>query len=77
MANVLVFLNSTLNPFLYHWKIKDMRQAVKQTIRQTICLAQVLTHFDVYMFLPKLFNNDVCYKREEDIPFNKEEWGKP
>ena len=37
MANVLVFFNSTLNPFLYCWKISEVRQAVKQTIRQAIC----------------------------------------
>ena len=31
-----VYLNSTLNPILYCWKIKEVRQAVKGTIRQ-IC----------------------------------------
>ena len=39
MANVLVFFNSTLNPFLYCWKIGQVRLAVKQTIRQAICYA--------------------------------------
>ena len=39
MANVLVFFNSTLNPFLYCWKISEVRRAVKQTIRQAICYA--------------------------------------
>ena len=29
----LVFLNSTLNPILYCWKIREVRQAVKDTIR--------------------------------------------
>ncbi|XP_078342460.1 melanocyte-stimulating hormone receptor-like [Oculina patagonica] len=33
----LVFLNSTLNPFLYCWKIREVRQAVKRTIKQFIC----------------------------------------
>ena len=37
MANVLVFFNSTINPFLYCWKISEVRRAVKQTIRQAIC----------------------------------------
>ena len=37
MANVLVFFNSTLNPFLFCWKIEEVRRAVKQTIRQAIC----------------------------------------
>ena len=39
MAVVLVFFNSTLNPFLYCWKIGQVRLAVKQTIRQAICYA--------------------------------------
>ena len=30
----LVFLNSSLNPLLYCWKIREVRQAVKDTIRQ-------------------------------------------
>ena len=33
----LVFLNSSLNPILYCWKIKEVRQAVKETIRQIVC----------------------------------------
>ena len=33
----LVHFNSTLNPFLYCWKISEVRQAVKQTIRQVLC----------------------------------------
>ena len=34
----LVFLNSSLNPIIYCWKIKEVRQAVKDTIRQVLCL---------------------------------------
>ena len=30
----LVFLNSSLNPFLYCWKITEVRQAVKETLEQ-------------------------------------------
>ena len=41
MENVLVFFNSTLNPFFYCWKISEVRRAVKQTIRQAICYAKV------------------------------------
>ena len=33
----LVFLNSSLNPILYCWKIAEVRQAMKQTIRQMLC----------------------------------------
>ena len=37
ITSVLVYFNSTLNPFLYCWKISEVRQAVKQTIRQALC----------------------------------------
>ena len=33
----LIFLNSSLNPVLYCWIIKDVRQEVKNTIRQCLC----------------------------------------
>ena len=33
----LLYFNSTLNPFLYCWKISEVRKAVKQTIRQALC----------------------------------------
>jgi len=33
----LVYLNSSLNPILYCWKIVEIRQAVKDTIRQMLC----------------------------------------
>ena len=33
----LVYLNSSLNPILYCWKIREVRQAVKGTIRQVLC----------------------------------------
>ena len=35
----LVFLNSSLNPFLYCWKIREVRQAVKDTLKQPCCLS--------------------------------------
>ena len=37
IAYTLMYFNSTLNPFLYCWKIKEVREAVKQTIRQALC----------------------------------------
>ena len=33
----VVFLNSSLNPFLYCWKIAEVRQAVKDVIKQLCC----------------------------------------
>ena len=33
----LIFLNSSLNPILNCWKIKEVRQAVKNTIREVLC----------------------------------------
>ena len=33
----LFFLNSSLNPVLYCWRIKDVRQEVKNIIRQCLC----------------------------------------
>lgn len=30
----LVYLNSSLNPLIYCWKIKELRQVVKQTVRE-------------------------------------------
>ena len=37
ITTILTYFNSTLNPFLYCWKIKEVSQAVKQTIRQALC----------------------------------------
>ena len=34
VTSTVIYFNSTLNPFLYCWKISEVRQAVKQTIRQ-------------------------------------------
>ena len=33
----LVFLNSTLNPILYCWKIDEVRQGMKEAIRRMLC----------------------------------------
>ena len=37
-TGTLVYFNSLLNPILYCWKIEEVRQAVKDTIRQVLCL---------------------------------------
>ena len=39
-TTTVVYMNSSLNPFLYCWKIKEVRQAVKDTIRQCCCLSR-------------------------------------
>ena len=37
VSNCLLFLNSSLNPVLYCWRIKDVRQEVKNTVRKCLC----------------------------------------
>ena len=37
VTETLVYLNSSLNPILYCWKIRAVRQAVKDTVRQLHC----------------------------------------
>ena len=36
-ALTVVYFNSTLNPILYCWKIREVRQAVKTTVKQIRC----------------------------------------
>ena len=37
IALTLIQLNSSLNPFIYCWKISEVRKAVKDTIRELFC----------------------------------------
>ena len=37
-AATIVYLNSSLNPFLYCWKMRQVRQAVKETLRQLMII---------------------------------------
>ena len=37
ISMTFVFLNSSLNPLLYCWKMREVRQAVKKTIKQLWC----------------------------------------
>ena len=37
-TTTLVYLNSSLNPILYCWKLNEVRQTVKDAIRQIFCL---------------------------------------
>ena len=36
-ANTAVFLNSSINPFLYCWRLRELRKEVIKTARQMIC----------------------------------------
>ena len=36
-SGTLIYLNSSLNPILYCWKIREVRQAVKDTLRGLFC----------------------------------------
>ena len=42
-VTTLVYLNSSLNPLLYLWKIREVRQAVKDTLRHLCCSPNRLT----------------------------------
>lgn len=49
----LVHLSSSLNPVLYFWKMKSVRQAVKKTIENTLCLFRnwLLLYFPKDLFI--------------------------
>ena len=38
-ASTVVFFNSTLNPIIFCWKIREVRQAVKTTVKQIRCFS--------------------------------------
>jgi hypothetical protein len=35
-CELIAFVNSTINPLMYIWRIKDMREAVKSTVRRIL-----------------------------------------
>ncbi|XP_067033626.1 melanocyte-stimulating hormone receptor-like [Acropora muricata] len=37
-ARTIILFNSSLNPFLYCWKISEVRQEVKNTMKEILCL---------------------------------------
>ena len=37
LASTVVFINSALNPFLYCWRIYEIREIVKQTCHKLVC----------------------------------------
>ena len=45
-AVTLVYLNSSLNPLFYFWKIGEVRRAVKNTIRQVWCCSDSVIDID-------------------------------
>ena len=51
IANILVYFNSTLNPFLYCWKISEVRRRMKLTIRQALCCPWSQTILELYMIV--------------------------
>ena len=36
-ASTFIFLNSSINPFLYCWRLREVRTAVEKTARRVIC----------------------------------------
>lgn len=46
---VVLYLTSTLNPFLHCWKTRAVRQAVKQTNQISILLSM-----ELYFYFPEL-----------------------
>ena len=39
LASTVVYFNSTLNPILFCWKIREVRQAVKTTVKEIRCFS--------------------------------------
>ena len=37
LTSTIVFINSSLNPFLYCWRLREVRQVVKQTFTKLVC----------------------------------------
>ena len=43
LTATLVYFNASLNPLLYCWKMRQVKQQVKNTIRQILCLSNEVT----------------------------------
>ena len=39
VTSSMVYFNSSINPLLYCWKMREVREGVKDTIRQVLCLS--------------------------------------
>ncbi len=40
LTSTIVFINSSLNPFLYCWRFREIREVVKQTCLKLVCCKQ-------------------------------------
>ena len=40
VATLIIYSNSSLNPIIYCWKIREVKQAVKDTVRQLNCCCE-------------------------------------
>ena len=47
-ADVAVFLNSSINPVLYCWRLRDLRTAVVKIVRKMSCRSTALNHSEDY-----------------------------
>ncbi|XP_078344036.1 melanocyte-stimulating hormone receptor-like [Oculina patagonica] len=45
LADTVAFMNSTINPILYCWRIRELRAAVVKTARQILCNQRVENSF--------------------------------
>ena len=53
LVDTLAFMNSSINPFLYCWRLRELRTAVLKTTRNIFCKQTV-----VHSFLNILWYND-------------------
>ena len=37
LADTVAFMNSSINPFLYCWRLRELRAAVSKTVKQMLC----------------------------------------
>ena len=37
LTSTIVFMNSAVNPFIYCWRLREMRVAVKRTLKKIVC----------------------------------------
>ena len=66
IALTLIQLNSSLNPFIYCWKISEVRKAVKDTIRELFCSLSQLISISICL-ISICFSNSSFGLRSLDI----------